>query len=56
MLDEEAQVTAELWHPNVISVFDYDHDPTGAPFLVMDTSMGSISRRSSRWGRFRTPR
>src|SRR4051812_3418399 len=33
---EEAHLTSGLSHPNVVSVLDFDHDPEGRPYLVME--------------------
>lgn len=36
MLIEEAHLVAQLSHPNVISVLDFDRDSEGRPYLVME--------------------
>jgi serine/threonine-protein kinase len=36
MLIEEAHQTAQLSHPNVVSVLDFNRDPEGRPYLVME--------------------
>jgi serine/threonine protein kinase len=35
-LIEEAHQTAQLSHPNVVSVLDFNRDPQGRPYLVME--------------------
>ncbi|MBE0583925.1 MAG: protein kinase, partial [Desulfofustis sp.] len=32
----EARILADLQHPNLTSIWDYDHDQAGRPFLVME--------------------
>jgi serine/threonine protein kinase len=36
MLVDEAQHAAELFHPNVVSVLDFNRDSKGRPYLVME--------------------
>ena len=36
MLIEEAHHASRLSHPNVVSVLDFDRDPEGRPYLVME--------------------
>ncbi len=36
MFISEAQISAQLVHPNIVSVLDFDRDPEGRLFLVME--------------------
>src|SRR4249920_3492854 len=36
MFVEEARVVSSLQHPNVVQVHDFDHDPSGNFFLVLE--------------------
>src|SRR5215813_14176090 len=36
MFIAEAQISAQLVHPNIVSVLDFDRDPDGHLFLVME--------------------
>src|SRR5882757_11339111 len=36
MFIAEAQISSQLVHPNVVSVLDFDRDPEGRLFLVME--------------------
>jgi eukaryotic-like serine/threonine-protein kinase len=40
MLIREAQLSATLHHPNIVSVFDFDRDPEHGLFLVMELIEG----------------
>jgi serine/threonine-protein kinase len=40
MLIEEARIASQLAHPNVVSVLDFDRDPEGELFLVMELVEG----------------
>jgi eukaryotic-like serine/threonine-protein kinase len=40
MLIREAQLSATLHHPNIVSVFDFDRDPEHGLFLVMELVEG----------------
>jgi serine/threonine protein kinase len=40
MFVSEAQISARLAHPNIVSVIDFDRDPTGRLFLVMELVEG----------------
>lgn len=40
MLVREAQTTAKLEHPNIVPVYDLDHDEDGVPFMVMKQVVG----------------
>jgi serine/threonine protein kinase len=33
---QEAMITSDLSHPNIIRVYDFDHTPEGVPFIVME--------------------
>jgi hypothetical protein len=47
----EAQVAAELDHPNVVATVDIGVTPSGTPFLVMDLVLGSsLAAERSRFG------
>lgn len=37
----EARIAAQLWHPNLVRVFDFDLDDGGRPLLVMELIDGS---------------
>ncbi len=36
MFSDEARLAAQLIHPNLVEVLDFDRDPQGRPFLVME--------------------
>jgi hypothetical protein len=40
MFVSEAQISSQLSHPNIVSVLDFDRDPTGRLFLVMELVAG----------------
>ena len=40
----ESRACARLRHPNIVSIFDFDFDPDGHPFLVMELLNGSSLR------------
>ena len=40
----EARITAELRHPNIVQVLDFDVTPAGLPFLVMELLEGKDLR------------
>jgi hypothetical protein len=42
----EARLTANLHHPNVVTVYDYGTTDTGAPFLVMELLEGFTLRQA----------
>src|SRR5688572_11532942 len=41
MFVAEAQISARLQHPNIVSVLDFDRDDAGRPFLVMEHVEGT---------------
>lgn len=40
----ESRACARLRHPNIVSIFDFDLDPEGHPFLVMELLSGNSLR------------
>jgi serine/threonine protein kinase len=34
--EREAQIASGLQHPNIVTIFDFDHTADGAPYLVME--------------------
>ncbi len=40
MFTKEAQIVSKLEHPNIVTVFDFDRDTSGRPFLVMEYVQG----------------
>jgi hypothetical protein len=53
----EAQIMAELDHPNIVSVLDVDVSQNGSLFLVMDLVPGAtLLAHKERWGDFRWAR
>src|SRR4051794_15033274 len=40
MFIAEAQISSQLQHPNIVSVLDFDRDPEGRLFLVMELVEG----------------
>jgi serine/threonine-protein kinase len=48
----EAEITSQLGHPHIITVFDFGTSPFGEPYLVMEYLEGEdLSRRIERWKR-----
>jgi len=45
---EEVKVTAQLQHPNIVQVLDFDRLANGAPFMVMDRLRGRTLRAALR--------
>ena len=37
---EEAQITSQLQHPNIVPVYELGHDPAGRPYLAMKRIVG----------------
>ena len=51
---EEAQITAQLEHPNIVPVHDLGRDPSGRPWLSMKRIVGhSLADRLDAWRRER---
>ena len=40
----ESRACAQLHHPNIVSILDFNHDPDGRPFLVMELLNGRSLR------------
>ena len=55
MLIEEAHQTAQLSHPNLVSVLDFDRDTLGQPYLVMEYVDGVDLGRLVETGPYRIP-
>ena len=45
---EEVKVTAQLQHPNIVQVLDFDRLPDGTPFMVMERLRGRTLRAALR--------
>src|SRR5580692_7034802 len=45
---EEVKVTAQLQHPNIVQVLDFDRLADGAPFMVMERLRGRTLRSALR--------
>jgi serine/threonine-protein kinase len=45
---EEVKVTAQLQHPNIVQVLDFDRLADGTPFMVMDRLRGRTLRAALR--------
>lgn len=45
MFVEEARVVADLQHPNIVQIHDFDRDPEGSYFIVMELVEGLDMRR-----------
>ena len=46
----EVKVVAQICHPNVVSLIDSGHDPTGLTYLVMEFVEGKTLRQALRCG------
>ncbi|HWU89935.1 MAG TPA: serine/threonine-protein kinase, partial [Kofleriaceae bacterium] len=55
MFVEEARIASQLSHPNVVSVLDFDRDPEGRLFLVMEFVDGKDLATLSEAGRLPPP-
>jgi serine/threonine-protein kinase len=52
----EAEITSQLGHPHIITVFDFGTSPFGEPYLVMEYLEGEdLARRIERWKRVPLP-
>ena len=38
--EREARILAKIQHPNLVEVYDFGHDETNAPFIVMELLEG----------------
>lgn len=50
MFANEARIASVLTHPNIVSVVDFDRDPEGRLFLVMELVEGADLRRVTKRG------
>ncbi len=55
MFVNEARISAMLRHPNIVQVLDFDRDPEGRLFLVMELVEGKDLSELSRIGQMPIP-
>ena len=49
----EAEIASSLGHPNIVDVMDFNHMPTGEPYIVMELLEGEeLAARITRVGKF----
>src|SRR6185503_10310703 len=46
--EREAKAVARMTHPNVVTVFDYDYNTDGAPYIAMELLKGQDLQKAMR--------